>query len=309
MRVTPSMVNARVLHDLQQTLAALAREQARLGSGRRLLAPSDDPASAARSVTLRARRGAVAQFLANVAEARSRLGTADSTLRDVAEILTQARETAIQGANDTQDALARKSLAAKADQLLEGLLALALARDGRGDYLFGGQEVTRAPFTVARDPESGRITAVTPNPRGIDGERPVEVADGLTVASGVGGSAVFGGLAGSGTPHAFDVLIRLRDALEANDGAAVRDALGELAGALDRATLAATVVGGQLHALELAQARLEAEEGDLAANLSRAEDLDLAQAVIAFQQQQSAYEAALAAGARVLPLSLLDFLR
>lgn len=309
MRVTPSMVNARVLHDLQRTLAALAKEQARLSSGRRLLTPSDDPAAAARSLTLRARRGAVAQFLANVAEARSRLSRADSLLRDVAEVLIQARETAIQGANDTQDALARKSLAAKMDQLLESLLGLALARDGRGEHLFAGQEVTREPYTPSRDPVSGRITAVIANPRGIDGERPVEVAEGLTVASSVGGSAIFGEVAGSETPHAFEVLIRLRDALDQNDGAAARALLTELGAALDRATLAATVVGGTLHALELAQGRLEAEDADLASNLSRAEDLDLAQAVIAFQQQQSAYEAALAAGARVLPLSLLDFLR
>jgi flagellin-like hook-associated protein FlgL len=62
---------------------------------------------------------------------------------------------------------------------------------------------------------SGSVTAVTPNTRGIDGSTPAEVGEGLTVATSVGGTSVFGG--STDTTFAFDVLIRLRDRLDQNN--------------------------------------------------------------------------------------------
>lgn len=215
MRITNEMVGTQVLRRLSLGLTSLARQQDHLASGKRLLAPSDDPAGAAQATVTRSRQAATDQWTRNIAEARDRLSAADETITSVANALTRAHELAVQGANDTNDAQARHALASEVDQILEGLVSLANTRRPRDEYLFGGQESTRAPYVATRD-ASGRITAVTPNPRGIDGDRPAEVWDGLTVTTGVSGTAVFGG-AGD-TSYAFDVLIRLRDSLDANAG-------------------------------------------------------------------------------------------
>ncbi len=210
MRVPTSATYSRVGIDLQAALAALVRQQTLLSSGRRILSPSDDPGGAARSLTLRERQGAGEQFRQNVAEVRGLLGTADSVLQTVIETVTQARESAIQGANDTNDALARQSLASRVDALVETLVSLANSRANSGEYLFGGQESTVAPFAVTRD-SAGRIAQVTPNARGIDREILAEVAEGVTIATGISGTTVFG--ASTAPTYAFDVLIRLRDNL------------------------------------------------------------------------------------------------
>ncbi len=210
MRVTPSMMSVQVQRELQAALAAIAHQQELLSSGRRIVAPADDPAGAAQAVTIRSRQAATAQFQSNVAAAKATLSTADSTLRSIADLVTQAREAAVQGASDSNDALARQGIGTAVNQLLETLVTLANSRGGTGTFLFGGQESTTAPYTVTRD-AGGRITAVTPNPRGIDGPTPAEIGERVTIPTSVSGTAIFG--AATEPTYAFDVLIRLRDNL------------------------------------------------------------------------------------------------
>ncbi len=214
MRVTPGVISAQIANALARAQEALARQQAMISSGKRITTPSDDPGGAAQAATIRSRQTAVDQFRRNVQEARSGLGGADSALRAVLETITRAQEAAVQGSNDTLAATDRQSLADEVNQQLEELVNLANSRGSRGQYLFGGQETRTAAYAVTRN-ASGSVTAVTPNTRGIDGSTPAEVGEGLTVATSVGGTSVFGG--STDTTFAFDVLIRLRDRLDQNN--------------------------------------------------------------------------------------------
>lgn len=214
MRVTPGVISAQIASALARAQEALARQQAMIASGKRITTPSDDPAGTSQAATIRSRQAAVDQFRRNLQEARSGLGGADSALRAVLETITRAQEAAIQGSNDTLAATDRQSLADEVNQRLEALVDLANSRGSRGQYLFGGQETRTAAYTVTRD-ASGTITAVTPNARGIDGSTPAEVGEGLTVATSVGGTSVFG--SSTDTTFTFDVLIRLRDRLDQNN--------------------------------------------------------------------------------------------
>jgi flagellar hook-associated protein 3 FlgL len=186
------------------------------------------------------------------------------------------------------------------------MVALGNSRGQRGAMLFGGQETTVAPYTVARD-ASGRITAVAANPRGIDGATAVEVTEGVTAAPGVSGTSAFG--APADPSSAFAGLITLRDALEVNDGAATRAVLAGLEGALDRATLASTVVGTRVAWVTALDDRLKDDAVGLAAAISRVEDIDVAAALTELARLETTYQAGLASSARTLRQSLLDFLR
>lgn len=216
MRITPGMINSQVQNDLQAALAALSRQQNLVSSGRRILTPADDPGGTAQGLTIRSRQAATEQFQKNIAEARDNLQATDTALRSVLETVTRAKEVAIQGANDSNSPLDKQGLAAQVDQLLEAMVSLGNTRGNRGQFLFGGQESTVAPYTVTRD-TSGKITAVAVNTRGIDGQTPAEVSEGLTIGTTVSGTAVFG--ASTDSTYAFDVLIRLRDRLNANNAA------------------------------------------------------------------------------------------
>jgi len=77
----------------------------------------------------------------------------------------------------------------------------------------------------------------------------------------------------------------------------------------DRLLQAQTELGTRYSMYELAQRMLEDNyvtiTGDIAAN----EDIDMAKAIIDFKNSENVYRAALAVGARVMPVSLVDFLR
>jgi flagellar hook-associated protein 3 len=210
MRVTQSMMSNQVAREISAAFAALARQQERVSSGNRILVPSDDPAGTAQAVAIRSRQAAATQFQSNMATAQTTLSAADVTLRSVEEVVTQGIEAAVQGANDTNDPLARQAVGTTVNQLLETLVSLANSRTGTGTFLFGGQESTIAPYTAARD-SAGQITTVVPNPRGIDGATDAAVGEGVNIATRVSGTTVFG--AATDESYAFDVLIKLRDSL------------------------------------------------------------------------------------------------
>ncbi len=306
MRITPGMIATQVTADLQQAAAALAAGEGSLTSGHRVSKPSDDPGAAAEIIAIQARQATGDEYERTINAARDQLSAADSTLRSVTNALTNAKELAVQGASDTNDAVARQSLATQVNQLLEQLVALGNGQGPRGAMLFGGQETTTAPYSVTRD-VNGNITAVTVNPRGIDGTTSVQVGDGNTVSTGISGTAVFG--AQSDPNFAFAALISLRDNLNADNGAAVGASLDQLSAVLDRATLASTTVGSQLGWLNTLEQRSQDGSVALAGSLSRLQDVDLISASEKLQQLQTAYQAALAASAHVLGLSLVDFLK
>ena len=306
MRVTSNIIGTQLTRDLHTALIALAKQQRMIATGRRINEPADDPGGTARALTIRGREAANAQFQRNIATVRTRLTAGESSLRSGIDFLQQAQELAIQGANDTSDAQARQSIGLQINQVLEQMVSLANGRGPDGAMLFGGQEVTVAPYTVTRD-VNGLITSLTVNPRGIDGTTPAEVSEGLTMNQGVSGNTAFGAL--TDPTNVFDTLIRVRDALNINDGATVRAELDNMQTIHGRVLTASQIVGTRLGWLDSLESRLQDESVSNITSLGAVEDADMAKAISDLNQIQTFYEGGLAAGARLLQNSLLNFLR
>ncbi len=68
-------------------------------------------------------------------------------------------------------------------------------------------------------------------------------------------------------------------------------------------------VGTNIQRIEMTKRRLKDSTFNLSMLLSENEDVDMAKAVLEFQKQQTIYEAALGAGARIIQMTLLNFLR
>ena len=306
MRITPGTMTSRLNADLQSALAALSKRENMLATNRRINAPSDDPGGTSQAMTIRSRKTANEQFQRNIDAVRNTLTSADSTIQGVVDYLQQAKDIAIQGANDSTDSVGRQALGAQIDQILEAEVVLGNTRAPSGMMMFGGQETKTVPYTVTRN-VNGNITAVTLNPRGVNGSIPAEVSEGLTIQQSVSGDTVFGQL--SATTNVFDTLIRLRDALNTNNTVAVGAELDNLSTAHDVATSASVTVGTRLGWLDDLEGRLKDESLVFSSSLSRVEDADMAQAATELRQIQNSYDGGIAAGARLLQQSLLDFLR
>jgi flagellar hook-associated protein 3 FlgL len=70
-----------------------------------------------------------------------------------------------------------------------------------------------------------------------------------------------------------------------------------------------STVGARVNRLELQQSRLESIQETFTSLLSKTEDADMAEVIMQLQLQENVYRASLAAGARIIQPSLLDFLR
>jgi flagellar hook-associated protein 3 FlgL len=68
-------------------------------------------------------------------------------------------------------------------------------------------------------------------------------------------------------------------------------------------------VGARSARLETTKANLDTETLDFTARISENEDVDLPKSIMELSAQQAGYEAALGAAAKILQVSLMDFLR
>jgi flagellar hook-associated protein 3 FlgL len=96
--------------------------------------------------------------------------------------------------------------------------------------------------------------------------------------------------------------------LQNNPGNLSND-LSLIAGALDRMTSAQATEGAAYNRITAMNNAAGQKLNTLTGNLSDVQDVDTAQAVTELTMQQVSYQASLAAMARVLQMSLTDFLR
>jgi len=108
----------------------------------------------------------------------------------------------------------------------------------------------------------------------------------------------------------FEVLINFRDALLRGDASYIGgQTLGGLDGALDNLNTRRTSYGSRNERVQTTWARLNTQIQDVNESLSREVGLDLASAAVEFGMMDMAHKASLQTAARILPQTLLDFLR
>jgi flagellin-like hook-associated protein FlgL len=106
----------------------------------------------------------------------------------------------------------------------------------------------------------------------------------------------------------FSHLAALRDALRNNDQNAITAAAEGLADDFDRVVRIRGETGARVQEIEARQQKLEDQNIASRALLSSLEDVDFTDAVARFQTLQTALQASLQTSARILDLSLMDFL-
>ena len=85
--------------------------------------------------------------------------------------------------------------------------------------------------------------------------------------------------------------------------------LSGLQSILDEFVAQRAVVGARVNRLELQENRLESTRIDYTELLSKNQDADMAEVIMDLKMQENVYRASLAAGARIIMPSLVDFLR
>jgi len=297
MRVNPNM--------LPDVLAAIGRTQEaqsvalqEMSTGKRVNLPSDDPAAAAALVQNHTRSDAVDQYTQNGNTILQMMQTADSALSSVVSEVNQAISLGVEGANGTLSNTDRQALA----QQVSGTLANVVSQANlsyAGVYVFGGTATTTVPFTANPSSPSGYQY------NGNSNVNSVAIGDGVEVQVNIPGDRLFQGqgadLLGS--------LQQLVTALQGGSTSVIGTATTQLRAALDYLSQERVFYGNAVAQVNAQETFLQNETVNIKSQENSLVAVDMTTVATDFSQAQAASQATLAAAARVLQETLLDYLR
>ncbi len=287
---------------------AAQRLQTQLATGKKLLAPSDDPVATGRLARMSIAQADQSQYAQNVKLAGSLLAQSDTTLEGVSNNLKRANELAIRAGNETLSAENRAAIAVELEAMLEDMLSLANTTDLRGNALFGGSAdgpaYARAPDGTIRFAGQGEAP-------------PVPIGAGVAIAATDSGPRVFEGFTVGGNPSdLFKVVGDLAAALKPGgspDTAALRTALDQaregIGKAAERIDTGRSSIGARAARLEIEGDRLAQAAVDNEIERSEIEGVDVQSAVVELQKTMLALEATQASFSKLSQLSLFDYIR
>ena len=265
-----------------------------LSSGKRVNRPSDDPAAAAEDVLNLSQQAQVDQYTESTNSLNGQFQTADSALGSAINALNQAVSFGAQGATGTLSTADRQALAASIQGALDQVVQLANT-SYQASYIFGGTAVTSAPFSTG-------ASGVTYN--GNDGVNQATIADGMSIQTNVAGSQLFM-QPGSDVMGSLEQLIA---AVQSGDSTATSNATTAVSNALSYLTAQRVFYGNAMSQISDEQTTLNQESTDLKSQENTLVGVDMARAATAVTQAQINDQAVLAAAAKVLPMSLLNYL-
>jgi flagellar hook-associated protein 3 FlgL len=294
-RVTESSMQTRVLGDLQRTMARGQKLHSQISSGKLLTRPSDSPTGTVTSLQLRGEVRATQQYSRNADDGLGWLGTIQDKLGDASSSVIRIRDLTLQGMSATNTEQSREALAVEIDNIRQTLLGEANAKY-MNRPVFGGT----TPGGVAYDTQTGEYVgndAQTTRTVGANAKARIEIT----------GPEAFGAK-GSST-ELFTVLQDISNNLRDNDMGAMDQSLKNLDSAHDLLKSALSDVGARYNRVTQMKQSADDHLLSVTSQLSDIEDVDLPKAIMELQIQQTSYQAALAATAKVIQPSLIDFLR
>lgn len=295
MRVTNRMMVSSTLTDLNGSLERLQRSQTRLSTGRVITKPSDDPAGTSSAMKMRQQLRRSDQHARVITDTEAMLRTADAAIVNGLDLMSRVKELAVEAANiGASGGTTRMALSAELTSLRDGLLAVA-----------NTQYLNRSLFNGTADGKAYDPTGVY---LGNDATVVREVGPNTTIQANVTGPEVFGD-ATAPEGDLFAMLDRLEAAILADDMAGVAAEHENLDVARQNMASAAAQIGVRGARLQSIEDRRTADEVVMREALAQIEDADIAEALISVKTNENAYQAALQAAGRVLPPSLLDYMR
>ncbi len=293
-RITNAQLSRNLLSNLNDTHSRLAKIQRQISSGKTINRPEDDPAKVVEILRFSAAVEDVTQFIRNSERSGDFMAASESALNTLTNALQRARELAVQGANGALRTADLTSIRSEVEQLFAEAISIGNVKFG-DQFLFSGTKTTTQPFTYD---SSTHVATYAGNANSIN----VEIDRGDTIDTNTPGSSVY--------TTVFTSLKSLIDNLAAADHAAVGGAsLQQIDSALDGVLQSRAKVGARIQRVQAVAARLADLNVRRREVLSRVQDLDFAAGVTELAMAETAYRASLAAGARILQPSLLDFLR
>ncbi|MDA8553792.1 flagellar hook-associated protein FlgL [Luminiphilus sp.] len=284
-------VNGEKMSAAQSKVAEL---QAKLGSGKQLVKPSEDPGKSNLISGLEGAKKRQEVYTKNVDAAETRLTAESAVLESMTNIMQRITQLTVQSANDTLGVSDRDVIATEIQALRDELFNLGNTRDLTGAYIFSGNKTSSPAFS--EDP-TGVVSY-----NGDYGRLEINVSDVRSIAINTLGPDLF-------SPADFAALSDLVTDLRANDGAGIKARVADVNDINDRLINSYGAMAGRLAAIESQRTVIDETTLRIDELLIREDDLDYAEAVTELSKESVALQALQASFVKVAELSLFNFLR
>jgi len=314
MRVTQNTLADSLVSRLNTLTTRQFNLQSQVSSGLRVQSPSDDPVAMQNVLNFQASKAAQQQYAANVSVLQERATAVYSALQSLQTISNRVGEISTLAGDPTKSVEDLGNYATEVEQLIRQAAQIVNAKDAAtGQYLFGGTAAGQPPFAVAAD-ANGNVTGVSY--QGNVSVNQSEISPGATLAVDVPGENNTGGgprgLVADSRSGAdfFNNLISLRDNLRAGDAAAISTTDVPALQADENHLLFQISNNGALQTrLTAAATAAENSASSLDKMISDAANADIVETMVQLNEAQNSYQAALASGAKIMQLSLLNYIQ
>ena len=269
MRMTNLTMERNFLYNIAGSEDRLQKLQDMASSGMKFQKPQDDPVGVQRSMGLRNERVRNEQYLQNLGRAKSWMEYTEQALSDLSGALNRAQEIGLQGITGTTPQDARNAIAAEVQQLREEVESL------KGRTMEGRTVLTGTMPTW-------------------------KVGDNLTMTT-----EDLTAILDEAIQHLNDLDAGLRGVA----GEDAKLALTSLEETTDKALAQRATNGARVARVETLETNLTALDIEYKSLISDVEDIDITEVIVKLKSAETAYQAALGAGAKLLQPSLLDYLK
>lgn len=296
MRLSDRVITDTIRSNLATNVARLNEIERQVSSGKRLNAPSDDPAAAASALRGQNELALNQQYTRTADTAKMHLSTADAAFSGLDDVLQRARELTVQAGNGSLGPEELQPIAAELNQLIQHTVQLGNTTLN-GTYIFAGTKTQTVPFTM-----NGGSTPTSVTYNGNSAAITQNVSDATPMQVNVPGDQVFSPV--------INALIQVRDALSNNDPqTATQSGLPAIDAAMNTLLGVRGTFGARENSIDATETQLGTEQVALQTQQSSLEDIDITDAIVKLNASQNAYQASLGAAAKAIQPTLLDFLK
>jgi flagellar hook-associated protein 3 FlgL len=287
MRVASKSVYDAARFNVANSQEQLYKANQVVATGKRITALSDDPVGLTQSLQIKSALSNLEQLGHNISMGKSWLTASESALSQAQDIISDARALCVQMVSGTIDLSQQAPAATIVQNHIDEIVSLGNT-EINGQYVFAGWKTDTVPFG-----QDGTY-------HGDNHAFTIKIGNDTTIEIGADGEAIFQDL--------FTTLSDLKDALEGNDVEGIRAAMTNLDIDLDRITTKISDIGSKVLRMETNEQIFQEVNISNTQRLSEIEEADMAAAIIDLESREVVYKAALASSARIMQLSLVDFL-
>lgn len=295
MRITANATAYNALYNIQQGRSKLDTLTEKIASELNVNRPSDDPIATSLLLSTNDRLQAVEQYGSNISKANTWLSMTSTALQGISDTLTTAKSLMSTIGSGTSDETARESVVAQLTSLREQLADFGNTKY-LDQYLFSGSQTSDKPFdrTVGSTGYGGDSTVNS-----------VRIDSAATEELNITGDQVL--TSGTGV-NILETMDQLITAVTTNDVSSIQSLSADLDTGFDQITNLQTEVASRITRLDGAANMLKITKTTLENIISDTQLADTTKLAVELSLQETAYKASLSATAKILNLSLLDYL-